>query len=418
MNTLWGARCKWHSIGLELGIDPDNLDAVKLKDHGNPDECFKEILTEWLRGDCPQPTWSAMAKALRAPSVGFGQLASKVEQLQTPSVSFRQLASEIEQLQVPSFGFGQLASEVEQLPIVINQFSAAAIGSDGKTNATINATEGPVFRCPCGMCSLESYLKSDCPRPKLMPFPYLNLSKLDEDEREDLIQRLSDDLTKMITKFAKLFNEICESLQSRDVTTQRLARQALSLGAYESQNIQKPLLSEDEKDLRSSKNIDESFIILRHHMSFFNYELLEHIVDSGSICSEQDRQQLDKYRTEFKEFCRRKVFEVPPDSFGSSTVSKTKQRKFVVLITKHEAEPNLVYIDAARKKIASLLGLMASTLHLHRIDKGSLILVFSVPTFVAERLFPLYTRQINDLKAEGYTIFTLDSGILSSIYLL
>ena len=67
---------------------------------------------------------------------------------------------------------------------------------------------------------------------------------------------------------------------------------ALTLGAYESENIQKPLLSEDEKELRNSKTIDGTFLVLRPHMSFFNFELLKHIADCKELCSADDREHM------------------------------------------------------------------------------------------------------------------------------
>ena len=265
-----------------------------------------------------------------------------------------------------------------------------------------------MFHCHCGQCSLESYLDEGCPKSSSDSFPYLDLCKLDEDDRKDLKFKLSQDINEMMRSFADLFNNTCVSLDERGVDVNRLARHVLSLGAYESSTIQKPLLSEDEKELKSSKSIDEAFIILRHHMSFFNFELLKHITDSRKLCTDDDRQRMEKYCQKFGGFCRRKVFEVSPTAVGlsMSKQSKRKRKRFAVLITKHETEPNLVFVNEAIEKIASLLRLKPSTLHLHRIDKGSLILVFSVPTFVAKKLFPLEQSVRSRLRVEGFLVLT------------
>ena len=263
-----------------------------------------------------------------------------------------------------------------------------------------------VFRCPCGECSLESCLEDGCPKLNSSSFPYLDVSQLDEDDKEDLTYQLTQDTSDMIMSFAKLFDATCVSLEEREVSVQRVVVRALSLGAYESQKIQKPLLREDEKELKSSKSMDEVFILLRPHMSFFNFELLKHITDCKNLCSDGDRERMDEYVSKFDAFCRRKVFEVPLGVAGESTskLKKRKRKAFAVLMTQHEAEPNLVFVNDAKQKIAALLKLKPSTLHLHRIDKGSLIFVFSVPNFVARKLFPLKPLVVAKLKDEGFLI--------------
>ena len=280
------------------------------------------------------------------------------------------------------------------------------IEAEGNNDGCGDAYE--VFHCPCGQCSLESYLEDGCPESNSDSFPYLDISKLDEDDKEDLTHQLSKDTSNMIMSFAKLFDETCVSLEEREISVQRVVVRALSLGAYESQTIQKPLLSEDEKELKRSKTIDEVFIVLRPHMSFFNFELLKHITDCIKLCSDSDRKRMNEYISKFDAFCKRKVFEVPPGAVGQPT-SKLKKRKrkvFAVLMTKHEAEPNLVFVNAAKQKIAELLKLKPSTLHLHRIDEGSIIFVFSVPSFIARKLFPLKPSVAAKLKDEGFLIST------------
>ena len=263
-----------------------------------------------------------------------------------------------------------------------------------------------VFHCPCGQCSLESYIEEGCPKSNSDSFPFLDISKLDEDDKEDLTQQLSQEHAHMTKRFANLMDETRMSLVARGVPVQKLVFRGLSLGAYESKDIPKPLLSEDEKELRRSETIDKAFLVLRPHMSFFNFELLKHITDSRELCSDSDRTRMDEYISKFGIFCKRKVFEVSPGIFGQPTskLKKRKKKAFAILMTKHEAEPDLVSVNAAKQRIASLLKLKPSTLHLHRIDEGSILLVFSVPNFVARKLFPLKLSTVAKLKDEGFLV--------------
>ena len=244
------------------------------------------------------------------------------------------------------------------------------VGADERREA-----EDKSFCCPCGRCSLESYLEDGCPKSNSDSFPYLDISRLDEYDKEDLTQQLSRDACEMIMRFDQLVDEICVSLKRMGIPVQTLVMRALSLGAYESDTIQKPLLSEDEKKLRSSKTIDEAFLVLRPHMSFSNFGLLKHITDSRELCSESDRRHMDEYIHRFNSFCKRKVFEVPPGAVVQPT-SKLKMHKrkvFAMFVTNYEAEPNLSLVNTAKQKIVKLLKLKPSTLYFYKIDEGSLI---------------------------------------------
>ena len=76
---MWEARTQWYDLGLGLDITPDTLDAIEAANGQNPDRCFRAMLTKWLR-EHKRPTWSALAEALRSPSVGRSHLAEQILQ--------------------------------------------------------------------------------------------------------------------------------------------------------------------------------------------------------------------------------------------------------------------------------------------------------------------------------------------------
>ena len=63
-----------------------------------------------------------------------------------------------------------------------------------------------------------------------------------------------------------------------------------------------------------------------------------------------------------------------------------------------------MFVKKAKHKIASILKLKSSTLHLHKIDEGSIILVLSIPEFVANEIFPLESATKAKLKREGFQV--------------
>ena len=80
LNTIWEARAQWYNLGLGLDISPDSLDTIELDNGQKADRCFRAMLTQWLR-EHRRPTWSALAEALKSPSVGYSHLAQEILEL-------------------------------------------------------------------------------------------------------------------------------------------------------------------------------------------------------------------------------------------------------------------------------------------------------------------------------------------------
>ena len=79
-NELWDARTRWKDLGEALGMHPSSTDAIAIKHRDEPSSCFREMLTEWLRGgNDPPRTWSTIAAALRTKTVDLGAIAEEIE---------------------------------------------------------------------------------------------------------------------------------------------------------------------------------------------------------------------------------------------------------------------------------------------------------------------------------------------------
>ena len=359
---LYDARIKWNNIGLGLGTSYSDLAAIKERNRDDPDECFKDLLSHWLRQ--ARPTWEAIVNALESRPVGYEQLAESVKK---------------KYIDLP-------------VPTQSNTVSKSSNGHQ--------PTNEEHFHCPCGQCDLLSYLDNGCPKTSSKQYPYLELSELDEDDKEDLVQKLSEDITNIIQSFADLLSTTSKSLNRRNVTVDELVKVALDLGAFKSDKNPLPLLSEDRHKLQQANSINSAFITLGEHMSFFNYEILSHIINH--LGNEEDKENLAKYCSQFETFCERKVFEVPPRVFDPSEQKRKNRKSFVVLGT-DDLLQTISDVKAAQRKIASLLGLRVSTLRLERVDFGSVILVFSVPTSL-EDLFPLDSSISEILISIGFTL--------------
>ncbi len=71
------ARIKWRNFLLVLKISSDTIDSIGTKWQDNPDDCYREGLKEWLKGE--ERSWEDVVKALCSPIVGYSYIARTIE---------------------------------------------------------------------------------------------------------------------------------------------------------------------------------------------------------------------------------------------------------------------------------------------------------------------------------------------------
>ena len=74
------ARDKWMLVGIELGIEEDELELISME--GNPIMRFSKVFIQWKKkADTDFPfTWRTIANALRSPIVEESTLAMEIEE--------------------------------------------------------------------------------------------------------------------------------------------------------------------------------------------------------------------------------------------------------------------------------------------------------------------------------------------------
>lgn len=167
----------------------------------------------------------------------------------------------------------------------------------------------------------QSHMTSDDPMSPLHPspmktstasdqnqFPFLKPAEMSEDARETLYGRLSAENREMQRKFQSLVTATWEALVEKKVTPKELSNK-VCCQLYDSQieKDSKKLLSECQEEIRKSESIDDAFFVMRNHYSFFNYELIDHIIQAFNL----DRSCLAAYEDELSMFCKRRVCELP-----------------------------------------------------------------------------------------------------------
>ena len=259
------------------------------------------------------------------------------------------------------------------------------------------------FICPfCKKCTVEEFFsKPGCPKAvscvtEQQPmFPYLDTTMLRIKDRRELESRLVREMGDMICLFAKFRSSMIDSFESRKLEVKRVVDFVLSLGKLAS--ICPKALSEiDEGHLSEAKSILDVFSALLPYTSFFHYRIIETLVSAfGTL---QDSEKLKQYVAAFNRFCKRSVFEVPPNVFRCA-IEKSEDKVFSIkYIT--EATPSLGDIVVVHGKIAEVLGVSSWALQLCSIKEGCVCLRFWIPPRVADHVLPLSQSQqaaLNDI---------------------
>ena len=244
---------------------------------------------------------------------------------------------------------------------------------------------------------------------------YTAWESLDSDDKIDLEARLLTDAETIGQEFALLCWKARDSFELRGITPQTLASALLDLTVYKDPSASScyiPLLKEKEDILVTAQSVHDIFHTLRPHMSFFNYEILQFLIEGKG--SDGDKVALAAYLRNFTEFCKRHVFEVPFTTYSNGHQvgnNKTKQRLHIK-VTKHfkaaflikctaEALPSTsdesqaknvcssklgISLEDAKniqRKLARILDLNPSSLFLDTITEGSVILTFLLPIYVS-----------------------------------
>ena len=243
--------------------------------------------------------------------------------------------------------------------------------------------------------------------------------KLNSEDKAELEAQLVLNVDSMRKKFASLLVSVVNSFKRQGYNPRELATATLALTEYNDPDIGKPLLEKDKDALMKAQTVDHSFDVLRPHMTFFNYEILEFLIEE--MGSSDDKCKLQKFLQDFKRFCRRSIFEIPPNMLGHSAEKLVDQQKFCVKITKqfkaallvqckelfepdsqstsstqlsssHEVREGIcapelgISLEDAKhiqRKLASVLKLKVSSIYLDSATLGSIILTFLLPSHIS-----------------------------------
>jgi len=246
--------------------------------------------------------------------------------------------------------------------------------------------------------------------------PFLKCDELSQEQ----VQVLKTTLTRESKNIRKQFQELLNATHSatKDMPVQEFLVHFMSLQV--SPNKTSGLPFEDRfAEIESAPNVTKIFLILRDYISFFDYDIIEVIICSVSQESDQLYSRLLRYKETFESYCKRRVFECPPQIGSEGTI---KQAKFVLKLDgiADSYMYTLEKLQSFRNQVAEICRVSALALHLQKVEDGCIKVTFLIPSFLKDEMFPLSKDQkqaLTDLGVvEFYVEVCLVKGLFSCYY--
>ena len=260
----------------------------------------------------------------------------------------------------------------------------------------------------------------DCQEPIVTKtgLPYLNASGLTEVQKSILVGRLLDESQKMLLAFQRLVSTARRSLIQQNIPPEDLMAELMSLDAFDPvlnkakiSLTHTPVFRECQKELQATKSINAVFFTVKDYFSFFNYKIIEHIIEVFG--TSDDQEELQKYKETLERYCKRRVFECPPHIYGS----RSESGRACLVLKKDDVLSNFSMneLRVFQYKLCQILQVTEHTLQLLSVEEGCLQLTFQIPSFVQQLVFPLPEDQLKSLKAEGVLVLMCGDHIYRGV---
>ena len=149
-----------------------------------------------------------------------------------------------------------------------------------------------------------------------------------------------------------------------------------------------PTFGRRVQEIKKVESIEDAMSVVNNYCSFFNYRMLEHIIKK--LGTEQDKENLAKYKEDLAKYGERHVFECP------SAVGKMNEKGHAnVIVTLDDSfdNCNVNHLQSFIGNLQKALGLSSdAVLTLYCIESGSLKLILQLPHSFQQAIFPLSMR--------------------------
>ena len=208
---------------------------------------------------------------------------------------------------------------------------------------------------------------------------------MSKDQLIMLKECLYEETNKLKLNFASLMFKMMEDLE------QRLSvRQVVDILVFYEKNYEAVLVE--------CASFSEVFRKVRGFVSFFDYDLLEHLIDEHG--SDAIKKELDKYKGYFREFSKRRIIECPSNTFADHD-SGSSEKVLVLVADRIIEDLTLDELKIFNRRVNKVLG--NKLVKLVRYKGGSLCLTFQM---FEDRNFIITEEQRQALQREGVISIT------------
>ena len=205
-------------------------------------------------------------------------------------------------------------------------------------------------------------------------------------------------------KFAGLINKVIASIKLAKVKVKSLATffqqidgvNAVLVSAQRSRLFFTPeVICEFE-----TGDFDNVFRILKDYYSWFNFDLIEDIIEEFGSNDVALKRELCDYKDRMKQYCDKRLLKDSdsPNAFGEH---RDNAKPCIFKIDEEWETMRFSELKTIKTIICDVLGLKGVALFLRTVSNGCVELTFDIPEHVANVVFPLSKDQVGALKAHG-----------------
>ncbi len=209
--------------------------------------------------------------------------------------------------------------------------------------------------------------------------------------KENVIPILYCESNELALKFTKVCRRLKLSLKKRNALKDLLDFIIDVPGGIEPIYDTHPTFHSEKSDLQECTSVDEVWKRICIYISFFNFTILEDIVDQ--LGTKKDKIILESYKKDFIKYAERRVYECPAE-FGYQIEGNPTIH---VKLDSTYDECTLNQLAVFKKKLCGLLKVRMNNLILYRVERGCYELKFQTTIHIKEKIFPLSTDQQTEL---------------------
>ena len=239
------------------------------------------------------------------------------------------------------------------------------------------------------------------------------------------IEGLRHESAEIDRKFAKVAASTLKSLQDRNISKDSLVAFLMGFNCLTKVfdgSSQSVFRKQRRKFEDPSATITTVWSIIGEYFSFFDYDILEMIIEN--LGTDKDKQYITGYKKDFETYAKRRLFSddlssasdhspskengtAMSETNGVSNKESTSKLMFVMLDSSYD-DCEIEHLKTLQTKLSSILNLKRGVLRLRKVRKGSVQLIFEVPDFITDKILPLSLDQESALGELGVT--QLDCG--------